>query len=66
MEEGFCGVYVRCRRCSTKKWKCLSISICSLRETTRGTRAPSGMQTTDGNSDNFLEELIKLPPTTEL
>lgn len=44
----------------------LSISICTVKQRTRGTRTPSGIQTTDGNSDNFLEASIKLPPTMEL
>lgn len=42
------------------------ISVCTVRQRTRGTRAPSGTQTTDGNYDNFLEEFIKLTPTMEL
>lgn len=41
----------------------LSISICTVRQKTRESRTPSDIQTTAGNSDNFLQEFIKLSPT---
>lgn len=42
-------------------WNC----VCTVRQRTRGIRAPGGTQTTDRNSANFLEEFIKLLSTME-